>query len=329
MYPIVSCKTSPFPCRAFTLSLSRAVKALTFTGVVSLPVLASAQNTPDYPRKPLLWKIEGNGLTRPSYLFGTIHVGKASVCNLHPAAQQAFDLATAVYTEIPIDRGSRKLFVPLQLRTDGKKLEDALGSDRCTRLDEALKFISPKLGTKQFQPLATWAVTMSLQMMSDESDGHRLLDFTLWDKARAADKWTAGLETGKEHFKAFTTLTEQEQLILLDETMKHLEQERKEGKKSLDDLIAAYLAGEPSRTADETCKRMQKMAGDHRELREKLTRYLLTYRNKTMAATIASILKNEPRTVHFFAVGAGHLCSDFSIRTHLEKEGYTITRVGN
>jgi uncharacterized protein YbaP (TraB family) len=36
-----------------------------------------------HPEKPLLWKIEGKGLEKPSYLFGTIHLGAEAVTTLH------------------------------------------------------------------------------------------------------------------------------------------------------------------------------------------------------------------------------------------------------
>ena len=61
-------------------------------GVVEVAAHELAQDaaTPD---KPLLWKIEGNPLEKPSYLFGTIHLTTPRIEKLHPAAQKAFDAA--------------------------------------------------------------------------------------------------------------------------------------------------------------------------------------------------------------------------------------------
>ena len=41
-----------------------------------------------HPVKPALWKVEGKDLTKPSYLFGTIHLGDPRVVKLHPKAEK-------------------------------------------------------------------------------------------------------------------------------------------------------------------------------------------------------------------------------------------------
>ncbi len=43
--------------------------------------LLAAQNAPD-KRKGLLWEISGNGIARPGYLYGTMHVPEKLAFNL-------------------------------------------------------------------------------------------------------------------------------------------------------------------------------------------------------------------------------------------------------
>ncbi len=54
--------------------------------------------------KPFLWKVEKaestDSAAKVSWLFGTIHVPDEEVTTLHPAAQAAFDQASAAYFEI-------------------------------------------------------------------------------------------------------------------------------------------------------------------------------------------------------------------------------------
>jgi uncharacterized protein YbaP (TraB family) len=76
--------------------------------------------------------------------------------------------------------------------------------------------------------------------------------------------------------------------------------------------------------SDEVMERM-----GEKDLGDRFTKKLLTDRDVSMAATITRHLKKEPGRVNFFAVGAGHVCPDISIRSHLEKEGFTVTRVGD
>lgn len=48
----------------------------------------------------LLWKISGNGLEKPSYLFGTHHVAPISVLDSVPGFNEALSSAEKVYGEL-------------------------------------------------------------------------------------------------------------------------------------------------------------------------------------------------------------------------------------
>lgn len=99
-------------------------------------------------------------------------------------------------------------------------------------------------------------------------------------------------------------------------------------KNSVKELTDAYIQGDADsikRLMDKSVDEMRK--GPHKELGDKFFDLLLTQRDKTMAATIAGFLKASPNTVHFFAAGTAHFTGDTSIRSHLEKAGYKITRI--
>ncbi len=303
--------------------------ALATFAICSALAPARAQEAQEaHPLKPLLWKVEGNGLTQPSYLFATIHIGKAPVGNLHPAAQQAFDSAESLFTEVPMDEASQMAMMPLMMRSDGKTLNDSLGKDLTQQLDEELKLINPQLDAAPFQPLATWAMAVILEMLPVQLEGHKALDLMLWEKATAAGKKTAGMETAQNQIRGLSELTEPEQVIVLDETMKQLRKDREAGKNPIKEIVAAYVTGEPSKVAAEMDQSLREMAkGEHKELGQKIMRRLLTDRDKNMATTISATLKKEPATIHFFAAGAAHFCTDPSILSHLEKDGFKITRI--
>ena len=48
----------------------------------------------------LLWKISGNGLEKPSYVFGTHHVAPASMLDSIPGFNQAIADCDVVYGEV-------------------------------------------------------------------------------------------------------------------------------------------------------------------------------------------------------------------------------------
>ena len=193
---------------------------------------------------------------------------------------------------------------------------------------KGLKLINPALDSSAFQPLATWVVAISLPVLPDQMAGKTALDTVLWEEAAAAGKKTGGLETVGSQVGIFTELTEEEQVVMLSETMRMLGKDREEGRNSVAELTAAYVSGDVDKVEAEMERGMKEMAeSEHRELAGKFMKRILTGRDVTMAASIVEILENEPGTVHFMA-GAGHFSSKTSIRSHLEKAGYTVTRIG-
>lgn len=297
-------------------------------GLFAMPPSARAQAAPPHPAKPLLWKVEGKDLTQPSYLFGTIHISKGPAVTLHPAAQKAFESSSNFYAEVPLDTASQMATVPLMMRKDGKSLDEAIGEDLAAELDAELKLINPALDSTPFQPMTTWAAAVLPQILPHQLEGGKPLDLKLWEQAEAAGKKTAGMEKPAAQMIAFTELTEEQQVTLLAETLKGLKKERADGRDTTQEMIAAYVSGEPKKVAAVMDRALREMAeGEHKELGEKLMKRLLTDRDKTMAEFIIGTLKSQPETIHFFAAGAGHFCSEISISTHLQNAGYTVTRI--
>lgn len=302
--------------------------ACSFLGLLTLPPSARAEAELKHPIKPLLWKVEGKGMTKPSYLFGTIHIGKGPAVTLHPAAQEAFDAASNFYSEVPLDTESQMATLPLMMRQDGKTLDEAIGKELAAELNAELKRVNPVLDSTPFQAMATWAAAILPQMLPHQIEGGKPLDVELWNKAALAGKKAAGMEKPEAQLIAFTELTEAEQNILLSETLKKLAKDRAAGKDSIREIIAAYVSGEPAKVAAVIDLSIREIAeGDHREIGQKLMKRLINDRDKTMADFIATTLGEQPAVTHFFAAGAGHFCSEGSIPSHLQKAGYTVTRI--
>ncbi len=315
--------TSPSILQAFGKRIGA-----TALGILVLLAPAHGQEEAKHPLKPLLWKVEGKGLEKPSYLFGTIHLSKEVVTTLHPAAQKAFEEAGSLHVEIPMDPASLQATMPLLMRKDGKTLAESIGKELSAEVDGELKRINPALDATPFQPMKTWSLAVTLPILEDQLAGGEPLDMKLWQRAEKAGKKTAGMETVEGQTKGFDELAEADQVILLKETLRLLKEERKQGKDTMKALLDAYVSGEPAKVVEEVDKSLREMAeGEHKELGERLMKRLLTDRDKTMADYIVAALKKDPGTIHFFAAGAAHFCSEKSIRSHLEAAGYTVTRI--
>src|ERR1700754_626146 len=73
---------------------------------LSLSMLACAQKQKSSQTtvgNTLLWKISGNGLTKPSYLFGTIHLLCADDAVLSDNMKNVIRNADEVYFEVDMD----------------------------------------------------------------------------------------------------------------------------------------------------------------------------------------------------------------------------------
>lgn len=299
--------------------------ALAVVGVVA-PL--HAEEAPVHPLKPMLWKVEGKKLEKPSWLFGTIHVGKGPVGRLHPAAGKALDEADALYTEIPMDAATQLGLAGNFIRKDGRTLNDAIGPELAKQLDAELNAIRPELNSVVLQSFKTWAVAMTLPMLKLQLDGGQPLDAIIWNRAEKAGKETHALEKPTDQLGIFDQLTEDEQVILLAETLRLQREAREKGEDSLDALVKAYVAGDDDALEAEIDRQYREMIeGDHAELGKKLMKRLIDDRNKAMAEGMAGHLDAEPAKSHFFAVGTAHYLGKANIAELLTKKGYKVTRV--
>jgi len=283
---------------------------------------------PEHPVKPLLWKVEGNGLKQPSYLFGTIHLSVPPVGTLHPTAEAAFEKADVVYTEIPMDAATQMEVLPMLMRKDGKTLDESIGEKLTKELNDELKQINPQLDSTPFQSLKTWGVAITLPMLPFQLKGEQPLDAKIWERATKEKKGRDALETAAGQLKLFEDFTEAEQVGMLTDILKQLREDREAGKNSTADLIAAYVSGDEKKILDEVNESMERSAkGENKELGERFMKRFLTDRDVTMAATIDEKLKASPDKIHFFAAGAAHYIGKPGITGHLTAKGYRITRV--
>ncbi|MGJ8643074.1 MAG: TraB/GumN family protein [Luteolibacter sp.] len=295
--------------------------------VVASPSL-HAEEAVEHPIKPFLWEVSGNGLKVPSYLFGTIHLGDKRVTTMHPAVERAFGKSEVVLTEVPLDMASQIAIAPKMMRSDGKTLDEAIGEELAERVNEELAILNPALDSTPFQAFSTWVMATMIPMLPDQFAGRPALDKILWDRAEKEGKRTGAMETMEGQVAIFTEMNEAEQVIYLTETLKTMKEDREAGRDTIEDMKLSYVSGEVEKVQAVLEHGLGKMKeSGHEELAKAFKKRIFTDRDKSMAKTIDETLKSEPGVVHFFAAGAGHFSSETSIRSHLEKVGYSVTRV--
>ena len=313
----------PHPASA-AMRAARTTIASALLGILAATAPA-AHADPAPPDRPFLWRIDGDALQKPSYLFGTIHLSNDRIAQLHPAAEQAFVGADALFTEITLNPADQMAAAMLMMRRDGKTLSESIGPELTKKLAAQLREIQPGLDIAIFQPMKTWAAGMMVVMLPHQLDGRKALDAILWERATQAGQQTGGLEMIADQIGAFEILNEAEQVIYFRETLKAIG----EAEDTIEKLIAAYETGDATtlETLLEESMKLDEEDEQVRDIGQRLIAALITQRDVSMAAKIHDTLTQNPEKSAFFAVGAAHLLGDQSIRKHLETKGYTITRI--
>ncbi len=276
-----------------------------------------------HPVKACLFEVTGNGLTQPSYLFGTIHLGQKNVVTLHPTAQGAYDTSDAVYTEIDMDTKSQMAIAPLLMRTDGKTLTEALGADLAGDVQEVLSSINPALTLAAFDRMKTWVLAATLPILEMQLTQKLPLDARLYQDAIAAGKTVGALETAESQATLFDQFSEDDLQAMLKDTVKVMQEDSDAEVDSITKLLNVYLTGDIHEIGAFVNAEMAK-ADTNPDFTKRLMKALLDDRNVKMADKIDEFLQQATDQSHFFAVGAAHYTGETAIQTLLEKQGYQI-----
>ena len=301
-------------------------KALTELYNKSREVLAEDLSDLKHPVKPMLWKVEGNGLQKASYLFGSIHVSAPNITTLHPDAEAAYQQADTLATEVSFDPAELNKIVKMLNRIDGKTLKQSIGDELFNELDSQLKAVVPFISAEAFNESKTWATILVHSMLEEQIKGKTALDQVLWNRATKDNKQKWALERAEDQLGVFDELTEQEQIILLRDALSSATRLKKEKINPLDLIKQLYLKRDKENivklmfTTDETEGIDIDFATN-----EKFMDLLLRKRNIQIADKIHQTLTEAPGKSHFMVAGTLHYIGDHNIGKMLKNKGYIVT----
>lgn len=287
------------------------------TPPVAVPTAPAAAATG--VERALLWRIEG---PTPHYLFGTIHLPDDRVTKLVPAVRAAVDGCDALFTELPMELGEMMKMQSRTLLPKGQTLADVLGPELYARV--AAYVASKGMKTAAIDRMQPWAASMQLPMLDQMAKMTKMpLDMQLYEGARKAKKVVGGLETFDEQLGIFADLSTEEQRSLVASTLDDLEEDAREGKDTIENLLQVYLRGD-EQAID---KELNEFKIGDAALRAKLLPRLLGDRNLRMADRIVKHLQEQPGRSHLFAVGAAHYVGETGLLQLLTARGYRLTRL--
>lgn len=285
--------------------------------MTSLLGYSQVRNAKDF--NTLLWQISGNGLQKPSYLFGTIHMICADDAGLSDSLKNAIGSSEQVYFEVDMDNLIEMLGVvkKMKMRND-TTLADLLEK---TDYEKVKKYFENNESILPFSILETYKPLLAASMLMEGSSGcesPEAMEEVIMKEAKENGKKIMGLETMAFQMSIFDSIPYKMQAL---ELVKYVDDAGKgdtADSKEYEKLMQAYRDQDLSKLEELTKTTDLGMAN--------FTDILLYDRNRNWVEKLKTIMPGQSVLI---AVGAGHLPGDKGVINLLRKAGYTVKPVHN
>lgn len=277
----------------------------------------------------LLWKVSGNDLQKPSFLFGTHHLAPISMMDSVAGFADAFAAADAVAGEVamssmsdpemtqtimmmsmaPADSTLMAVLSPMQVDSVNQVLKGYTNGQLSV---EMLGMTKPAMVSNQLSVLVAMEA-LGPDRLKDLLEG-RQLDTQVQIMATEAGKEVLAFETVAEQLNLLMGAPIAEQASDLMETIAKINDGS--AQKASKDLTDAYIA--------QDLDNLTKVMFDPEVITEQEMKHLITDRN---AGWVTNLLKWMPEKSVFVAVGAGHLPGEEGLISRLRNAGYDVTPV--
>lgn len=252
----------------------------------------------------LLWEISGNGLKKPSYLFGSMHLKDKRIFNFSDSVMKAMDSSSAFVMEVHPDSVNKSYFDESKEKVVKRDVLKLLSS---AQIDTLMKRFKARNGFEADSATLNNPILISALMKPDYSkpdDMPSFVDAYLYGIARTLKKRIFGLEKIEDQM---------ELLYEDDEDILALFDDNEQQKEYVEEMITVYARGNINEIYD--------FLKDEEGLED--TDNLIA-RNVVMVNGMKGLFKAE--TV-FTVVGAAHLLGDKGIIALLKKDGYKVRPV--
>jgi uncharacterized protein YbaP (TraB family) len=265
-----------------------------------------------------LWQISGNGLKKPSYLFGTMHIICADDARLSDSLRSVIARCDEVYFEVKLDMSLWSMLGMMKYMkmNDDKKLSDLMSPKDYEKIKDYFDQRYPPLlfsAIEHYKPMLISSLIEAEGMNCQKQDG---MEMMIMKELKNTDqnKPINGLETVEFQASLFDSIPYEEQAKDLVNYVDSSE----EFKKSSLELAEVYKQQD-----------LDKIDSLSRKGDAGMSKYmdLLLYdRNRKWARELTGLLPEKSLLV---AVGAAHLPGENGVINLLRKQGYLLTPVKN
>ncbi len=287
---------------------------LSLTGFISCESKSQFNTAKD--NKTLLWEITGNGLQKPVYVYGTMHLLCAKDALLSSNLKQVISDADEIYFEIDMDDFGELLtgFKQGKMKND-TTLADLYSSDEYQRVKDFFAGHGMRMELQmlnKMQPMLISALVYQAILPCEQADG---IELSIMQFAHQYKKEIRGLETAAFQASVLDNIPyaaqAKELLYSIDSvqsTASETEQMMKLYKEQdLDKLLDYSLKSEGGTTTE-------------------VQDVMINQRNENWVNQFPVITKNKTLLI---AVGAGHLGGKAGLLNLLKEKGYQVRPLEN
>jgi uncharacterized protein YbaP (TraB family) len=266
----------------------------------------------------LLWKISGNGIEKPSYLFGTIHLICSDDALLSENMKKAISNCDEVYFEVDIDNIVETIGVMGKMKMQGDTtLKDLLTIEQYQKVK---RYFEKKGSMLPFSILETFKPILAASTLEQSDlpcDNASMMEQVIMKEAKKYDKQILGLETMAYQAGVLDSIPYK---LQAEQLLEYIDRAGKGGKEE-DELAEMFRAYK-----NQDLQKLESLMKNSDAGMSAFTDIMLYHRNQNWVEKLKTIL---PAKSVLIAVGAGHLPGDKGVINLLRKEGYKLTPVDN
>jgi len=268
----------------------------------------------------LLWKVSGNGLSKPSYLFGTHHlierdqiIGFDKILDLageQDAVVGEMDMGHMLSMQIKMMKG-----MMMKDSTIKELVSEADYALVDAELKDVMKMGLNKLGKMKPMMVSTMYSMMLYSKINNLKKQPEAVDILFQKKARKQKKKVIGLETIEQQMDIMlNSIPLKRQADILVKGVK----EKEKGVELLKKMNEVYLAGD--------LQKIEALNNEDDDMTADEKKIMIDNRNANWINQLNALI---PSTSCFVAVGCMHLVGENGLIGQLRKSGYTVEAVGN
>ncbi len=267
----------------------------------------------------LLWRISGNGLAKPTYLFGTMHMLCGDDIVLSDSLKSAINKADNVYLELDMDNMMEMFGAMMQMNMKGDTtLADLLTKKEYQTVKEYFQSNSSMIPFSMLETMKPMMASALLAQGELKTTCAKMIvmEQLVMQEAQSAGVETKGLESMAYQVGIFDKIPYKAQAKSLYQMI--AKKDDTTSANEMEMLSKAYRQQQLDKLEEYTKQEDMGVAN--------FTDLLLYQRNENWVEKLKALMASKSLVV---AVGAGHLPGDRGVINLLKKAGYKVDPVKN